>query len=45
VAEALARVGVTRVTAFSEVPFPPPWWHHDGVGPLGALVRWVDLDA
>jgi hypothetical protein len=45
VAEALARVGVTRVTAFTDVPFPPPWWHHDGLGPLGALVRWVDLDA
>ncbi|MCG6989269.1 MAG: hypothetical protein LJF06_13965 [Gemmatimonadetes bacterium] len=45
VAEALARVGVTRVTAFADVPFPPPWWHHDGLGPLGALVRWVDLDA
>jgi len=43
-AEALARVGATRVTAFAEVPFPPPWWHHDGQGPLGALVRWVDLE-
>ena len=44
VAEALARAGATRVTGFAEVPFPPPWWHHDGQGPLAALVRWVDLE-
>jgi hypothetical protein len=44
-AEKLARVGVTRIAAFSEVPFPPPWWHHDGSGPLTSLVRWVDLEA
>lgn len=44
VAEALARVGVTRVAAFSDVPFPAPWWRHDGAGPLTALVRWTELD-
>jgi hypothetical protein len=43
-AEAMARVGATRVTGFTEVPFPSPWWHHDGQGPLSALVRWVDLE-
>jgi hypothetical protein len=42
-AEELARVGVTRVAALPDVPFPPPWWHHDGSGPLTSLVRWVDL--
>jgi hypothetical protein len=42
--EALGRVGATRVTGFADVPFPSPWWHHDGTGPLQALVRWVDLE-
>ena len=40
----LARVGVTRVTPFGSMPFPPPWWHHDGGGPFAELVRWVDLE-
>lgn len=43
-ARELARVGVSRVAAFDAVPFPPPAWHHDGQGPLAALVRWVDLE-
>lgn len=43
-ADALVRVGVIRIAPFDAVPFPPPWWHHDGVGPLRALVRWVDLE-
>jgi len=43
-AESLARIGVCRVTPFGRVPFPPPWWHHDGQGPLRALVRWTDLE-
>ena len=42
-ASRLGRAGVSRVVPFSEVPFPPPWWHHDGGNPLGDLVRWVDL--
>lgn len=44
-AEALARVGVTRVTSLEGAPWPPPWWHHDGEGPLRALVRWTELEA
>ncbi len=43
-AESLASVGVCRVTPFGGVPFPPPWWHHDGQGPLRALVRWTDVE-
>lgn len=43
-ADALAHVGASRVTSFGDVPFPPPWWHHDGRGPLRALVRWTDLE-
>lgn len=43
-ANRLAEVGVTRVTPLERMPFPPPWWHHDGQGPLRALVDWTDLD-
>ncbi|HUF75304.1 MAG TPA: acyl-CoA reductase [Longimicrobiales bacterium] len=43
-ARELGRMGAVRVTPFAAVPFPPPWWHHDGRGPLGELVRWVDLE-
>jgi hypothetical protein len=42
--EALARVGVSRIVGFSGVPWPPPWWHHDGGGPLRGLVRWTDVE-
>lgn len=44
VARGLGRLGVSRVASFEAVPFPPPWWHHDGRGPLTDLVRWVDLE-
>ena len=42
--EALGRVGATRVAAFSEVPFPPAAWRHDGRGPLAVFLRWVDVE-
>lgn len=42
-AEALARVGALRITTFREQPFPPPWWKHDGAGPLQPLVRRIEL--
>lgn len=41
--EAWARAGACRISRLSDVPFPPPWWHHDGQGPLSVLLRWVDL--
>ena len=44
VAAALGEVGAVRVCPLGEVPFPPPWWHHDGRGPLSVLLRWVDLE-
>jgi hypothetical protein len=44
VASALARSGITRVTGFRDQPWPPPWWRHDGQGPLLALVRWVGVE-
>lgn len=43
-ASALGRIGASRVVPFRSVAFPPPWWHHDGRGPLRDLVRWVDLE-
>jgi hypothetical protein len=44
VTKALGQAGASRVAPFREVPFPPPWWHHDGRSPLLDLVRWVDLE-
>jgi hypothetical protein len=43
-ANALAAAGVTRITDFEHMPWPPPSWHHDGAGPLAELVRWVDFE-
>jgi hypothetical protein len=43
-AESLARLGVSRMAPLDAVPWPPPWWHHDGEGPLRALVRWTDVE-
>jgi hypothetical protein len=42
--EGMARLGVSRVVDLGRVPWPPPWWHHDGSGPLQALVRWMDVE-
>jgi len=43
-AERLARLGAVRVAPLGAAPWPPPWWNHDGVGPLAALVRWTDVE-
>jgi hypothetical protein len=43
-AEGLARMGSARVAPLEAAPWPPPWWHHDGMGPLTALVRWTDVE-
>ncbi len=40
----LAEAGVTRITTFQSMPFPPPFWHHDGRGPLRELVRWSERE-
>lgn len=40
--EALTRIGATRFAALADLPFPPAWWHHDGEGPLRALVSWAE---
>ena len=44
-ADALARIGATRITTFDRLPWPEPTWHHDGGEPLRELVRWVDVEA
>jgi hypothetical protein len=43
-ASRLGAAGVTRVTCFDSLPWPPPTWHHDGRGPLRELLRWVDFE-
>lgn len=41
----LSECGVTRITTFEELPWPPMWWHHDGRGPLQELLFWHDLES
>lgn len=43
-AEALGRVGISRITDLERMPWPPVTWHHDGQEPLRELIRWVDLE-
>jgi hypothetical protein len=40
----LGDVGVTRITTFERLPWPPMTWHHDGRGPLRELLIWQDVD-
>lgn len=40
----LTAAGVTRIAPFDAMAFPPPFWHHDGRGPLSELLRWTDLE-
>jgi hypothetical protein len=42
--EGLARLGGARVAPLEAAPWPPPWWHHDGMGSLTSLVRWTDIE-
>jgi hypothetical protein len=43
-AEALGRLGVTRLCALDCMPWPALTWHHDGRGNLLDLVRWTDIE-
>lgn len=43
IAALLGDVGVTRVTTFEALPWPPMTWHHDGRGPLRELLLWQDI--
>ena len=42
--EGLVKLGVSRVVELEGIPWPPPWWHHDGSGPLLSLVKWTDVE-
>jgi len=44
VLEGLVKLGVSRVVELEGIPWPPPWWHHDGTSPLLSLVRWTDVE-
>jgi hypothetical protein len=39
-AELVCGLGASRVVPIDRMSFPPPWWLHDGQGPLVSLVRW-----
>lgn len=41
----LAECGVTRITSFAQLPWPPMTWHHDGKGGLHELLNWHDIEA
>ncbi|HET6763294.1 MAG TPA: acyl-CoA reductase, partial [Longimicrobiaceae bacterium] len=43
-ADALGRLGASRVVPMGQMAWPPPSWHHDGHPPLRELVRWCDLE-
>lgn len=42
--DALGACGVDRICAVGSMPEPAAGWHHDGVGNLTALIRWVDIE-
>jgi hypothetical protein len=41
----LGLAGVSRVTSFEKLPWPPMHWHHDGSAPIRELLRWQDIEA
>jgi hypothetical protein len=43
-AEALGRLGVTRLSSLQQMPWPTMTWHHDGRCNLLDLVRWTDIE-
>ena len=44
VVDTLAQAGASRVVPFRALSFPPPWWFHDGRGPLRELIRLVEVE-
>ena len=44
-ARALGLSGISRVTSFDRLPWPPMHWHHDGSSPLRELVWWQDIES
>ena len=37
-------LGASRYCPLGAMQQPPLTWHQDGAPPLGALVRWIDLE-
>jgi hypothetical protein len=44
-ARALGLRGVSRITSFARLPWPPMHWHHDGGAPLRELLWWQDIES
>lgn len=44
VADLLGQAGASRVVPFRALSFPPPWWFHDGRGPLSELISRVEVE-
>lgn len=44
VAMQLIDAGVTRITSFEKLPWPPMEWKHDGRGPLRELLTYHDIE-
>jgi hypothetical protein len=42
VAHTAAEAGASRIGPLRGVAYPPPWWRHEGMGPLAALVDEVE---
>ncbi len=40
----LGLAGVSRITSFARLPWPPMHWHHDGGAPLRELLWWQDVE-
>jgi acyl-CoA reductase-like NAD-dependent aldehyde dehydrogenase len=43
-AEAAARLGVSRIAPFGDMAWPPADWRHEGKHQLLPLVNWTDLE-
>jgi hypothetical protein len=43
-AEQLAGIGVSRITALGSMHKPSMRWKHDGLAPFADLVRWTDVE-
>ncbi len=41
----LGLAGVSRITSFERLPWPPMHWHHDGSAPLRELLWWQDIES
>ena len=40
----MGDIGLTRITSPGNMPLPSMMWHHDGISPLAALLRWCDVE-